>query len=297
MSITDPEEVKKLKQLADEVCPEDKKGDSNWAEKFDTLVDALEASEKNIDLKPSMLEIKDLMSVANNFLSEKARLILNKFANSLIEDDPEIGRCKCTYFTVKVKKENVELAVKEMCNIANKLEEDGMISSCLAPISMIELAKMPKEAPSVIVFFYPLVSVIHLEEIEKMKYNTKEGEVGETLGSLEKDLALGEFLAEIRISHFACMPNFKDETVNSILFDRINEYLSVLPKGTKVLDFEQCAITDLSVPYEIKFYNPIMSNYKEVELNYRREIAVVDGHMEIFNLLTGVTYIPRIKTN
>lgn len=294
MSITDPEEVKRLSELSKEICSEiESNPNFNVDKEIEDLEKALKASENNFSTVTSY-EIHDLGDMASKYLSDKAKECSTKLIDKVFDIDPERGNSKVTFFTIKVKKENVENAVKELCDIANDLAEKDLIVSCLAPISSIDLARRPKEAPSVVVIFYPMVPVTNLEEIEKMRFNVKEGKLGETLGDLDPDLAPGEFLVEFQIFPYGIIND--SVTINSMIFEAIESFLNCFPKGTKFIDFEECAVETLAIPYELKFYNPLMKSFKFVEFECVRHAELVNGNVIQSNLLVGITYVRRDGT-
>ena len=105
----------------------------------------------------------------------------------------------------------------------------------------------------------------------------------------------GEFFAEINISHQQMM--IKDSiSAEQILEDEIARYLAVLPNGTRVVSKTRCTITGLSIPYEIVFNNPIMNDFKRVELNYVRCAVPLGDKIEQFKLLVSVTYTKKDGT-
>jgi hypothetical protein len=132
-----------------------------------------------------------------------------------------------------------------------------------------------------------------------VKHSVEEGEIGKPLGDINQTLKEGEFWFESSVSCFALnmIRGFENQTPEMIVQEEIDILLSVLPKGTEVLEVNKCAITGLSIPFEIKLYNPLMKKYKKVELEYRRDCEHVDPldnngqHLAQFNLLTGVKYI------
>jgi hypothetical protein len=123
-----------------------------------------------------------------------------------------------------------------------------------------------------------------------VQYETPEGGYGKTVGSLEEVTPEGEFSALIRLLPSSLLG---DSNPKSRLDDEIQLYLAVLPQGTEVLDVTQCAVVDLSIPYVVRFRNPLMKDFKEVQLEFSREGVVLDDKFEQFSLLTGVKYTRR----
>ncbi len=71
---------------------------------------------------------------------------------------------------------------------------------------------------------------------------------------------------------------------------QINRVLSFLPPGTTLVSKTQCAMQTLAVPYEIRLYNPLLTEVKLVELNYVRQVTRIKTEVIEFNLLKSITY-------
>lgn len=259
-------------------------------ESIEKLNEALKASEKTV-MSP-VLQVNDQTGIAEKYLTPEALEIINngKKAKALLGFDGEQCVAKCAYFAVTVATKNVELGVEKLAEIANDLALAGLIHSILAPISSLELAASEVgKLPQSVVFFYPLVPIDQFDSIKELyEYFVEEGSTGKTLGNLSMDIPEGEFLAEARITHM--MTVLLKEDSNARLFGVVNEYLKFLPKGTKFLGAKQLAVSDLSIPYELKFSNPLLQKVKKVDLEWVREVAMIDDKLEQFNLFTGIRY-------
>jgi hypothetical protein len=126
---------------------------------------------------------------------------------------------------------------------------------------------------------------------QNYKYSIEEGEIGHELHSLAPDLKPGEFLAE---ANFSYHPSEGYNNLNfdypGILIDEVNNYLKVLPSGTKFLGATKCGIQTLTLPYELRFFNPKMPQIKRVSLDHIRQAVPVDDKLEQYNLFTGIHY-------
>ena len=166
-----------------------------------------------------------------------------------------------------------------------------MIHSFLSGFSSIDLAQMPMEVAQSVVFVFPLVPANAEFNIRHRfrDVSIAEGAMPDAIEDIELDREEGEFFSVIRVSHMMSVmqgqANPKD-----LLQDEIATLLAVLPKGTVVRKVTECAITDLSVPYEVKFFHPFMKDIKKVELNYVRSMSRHEHGIHQFNLLVGVSY-------
>lgn len=261
------------------------------------LLEALEDLNKALESAPVYtappIVMDDVYDKVEPFLSPLSRQLMAQKATTLIEVDEETGVIyKCIFLGIQVAEKNLELAYKAMALEINKLSELGLIRSTLARPTLVPLAKMPLKVPTFAFITYVLVPAEEEKNIsQKVKFVVQEGEVGESLGSLDIELVPGEFLYETHISHW-----YTDRTKASpeqMVQYEIDQLLAILPKGTEVKSITKCAIVSLSVPFEVIFFNPLMAKYKEVKMDYKRDCELVDGHLDQFNLLTGIQYIKR----
>lgn len=273
--------------------------DGTLGEHFKELQAALEAGghkSKPNDLRSgSAMKIEDLSSQADEkgFLTVAAKEALAKKSTSLIVKLDDGRFYKCIYLVARTRTDNVDVALKEICDSVNELVKDGLVHSTLTPPSSLQLARMPGEHPSCAVFCFVLVPGEEAESIEKrMKWIDHEGGTGKELGSIKTVLPEGEFFAVARVYHQfnALVSSGSNYDIPGNLFEIVQEYLRVLPRGTKFLGATKCAITDLSIPYELRFSNPLLQKVKMVELESVRDLARFDNKIEQFNLLVGVTY-------
>lgn len=258
-------------------------------ESIDQLNEALKASESNPPTQGSVLQVKDLSELAAKHLTPSAKYDLSQKATSLIVKYDD-GRCYASmYFATRVRTGDEDIAVEYLCRILNDLSQRGLIHSTLAPLSSLELARTSSVAESVVFCFVLIPATAH-KDIESLypKFVIKEGEVGEPLYDLSVPLSEGEFLTTIRLSHNLLMQgsaNYQERFQTEL-----NQYLAMLPKGTRVRQVTQLAIQDLSVQFEVKFHNRLLQRVKRVELEYVREIAQFDNRIEQFNVVTGIRY-------
>lgn len=251
---------------------------------------ALEAAKTEI-VSPA-LQVEDELPRADKYLSEKAKTaIAKKAVQQIVQQNGKTYIC--AYFGVRVPKDKIDLGVQQMSGILNALAERELIHSALAPMISLDLIRMAFEVQTSVVCSYVLVPSENLEELKNHEYALYEDASNiKTLGNPKVELHDGVVGAVIRISYGWSM--MKDgPTPDERLQGEIDEYLSVMPKGTTVLSCEKLAITDLSLPYEVKFHSPLLQKAKRVELSHVREIAVLDGKLEQFNLLLGVRYFDK----
>lgn len=262
----------------------------------DTLIEQCEKLikefEENLSLvHGSALQVTNEEDFANIYLTPKAKAAISKISKNLTHKD-ETGTYTCIYLGVQTRTDKIEKAVEAICENLNRLADQDLIHSCLAPPSSLPLAKMPMQMNTSVVIAYVLVPEHRKKDAEELaKFVIEEGGLGTELMSLEADLKEDEFFAEISLSH-----NLAGNGKNSEerLHSRIGEFINVLPPGTEVVEVVPCAIVSLSLPFEVRFRNPLMKEYREVRLNYRREcVRVGEDKIEQFNLLTSVEYIRK----
>lgn len=264
--------------------------DMSFKDDADELIKALE-SDKTV-VAP-VLRITDETVLASKYLSPLAQERLSVKATSQVIQVPGTMKAyMAVYLCTRVRDTSIEKAVCALAGVLNVLADKGYIHSCLANFASLPLAQMPMEHPSSVVLCFPLVPADKIGEVKEIagKLMTEEGGCGDKMESIEKELSEGLFFAEIRIYHNSMMLS---KSVEDKLEYQIQKYLNVLPKGTEVISKKQCAIVDLSILYEVVFFNPLMKAFKEVRLQQMRHCAIVDGNLEQFNLLTGIEYIKR----
>jgi hypothetical protein len=290
----------KLKESVDDLMvtlqknQENSGADDNLTENLKTLQAALEAVEPVDVTYGAALKIDNLMKEVDEkgLLSVAALKLMDK--KSMFLTAEENGKFyRCIYLACRSTIENRDQALAMICGEINELVKDGLVHSTLAPPSSIDFARQPGESPSCAVFCYVLVPGDDAESIEKrMKWIAHEGGTGKELGSIKMILPEGEFFAVARVYHQFNMlvSSGSNYDIPGHLFETVQEYLRVLPIGTKFLGATKCAITDLSVPYELRFSNPLLQRVKMVQLESVRDFARLDDKIKEFNLLTGVTY-------
>lgn len=285
------------------------KNDEKIAEEIDEVLNELKDYTSQDGASKDLREITEALSSlpytssaleveeeTTEYLSEKCKNDMKNKSRGTVGLQNGLGS-QAVYFGVKVKKENKNEMVKELSKIANELSDRGLISSVLAPISSIELARVSMEAPSVIVLFFPLVPFDYYHEI-KEKYDElymEEGSIPAAFEDLSAPLGEGEFFATIRISNLRTFLNpdnhpSTEQILQEALKQEIQAYLNVLPRGTVVKETNRCNITDMSVPFEVKFYHPYMKSVKYVDLDYVRHCERFSEGLTQFNVLVGVRY-------
>lgn len=253
------------------------------------LNEALEAA-KDLPMGPA-LQVSNLVGLSSKYLTEEAKTALTKKANSTFVTDNGIVY-RAIYFAVITKTENEEKGVKPIAEVLNELAKDGLIYSCLAPISSIRLARMSLQAQTSAVFSFVLVPSSHYDDL-KVKYKhiqVEEGGVGEPIEDLSVPSEDGEFFATVRVHAAYSLLARERLDSDQLVQKEIQQYLHLLPEGTQVREITNLAVCDLSIPYEVKFYHPIMKRIKSVELEYVRHAEIVEGRVDQCNLLTGLRY-------
>ena len=267
-------------------------------ESIKALNDALEAGKTSEPpeevVNSAALQVEDMMPMADQYLGPNAKEALNKKSTSLtVTEDGKTYQC--LHLGVRVLKTNLEAGVKKLSEVLNDLAIQGLIHSALAPMSSIELNRGFGEKATVAVFSHVLVPLENHEELSRDDFAVKEYGYHKTLDDIKEELADGEFLAEIRLNHTLFMMS---GTTARVVEEVIDEYLAVLPKGTKVVSTERLPMACLSVDYEVKFYNPLMKSIKRVELRHMRMAECIEeGRVEHFQLLTGVDYFDKDGNN
>lgn len=267
---------------------------SNFTDSLDDLNETLkeiEKSAKDLVVGPP-LQVTDHLDQATFYLSKAAILALSKKATTQVVQVPGTMQAfMAIYLCGVVKSDNTEHGVKKIASVSNVLAEKGYIHSCLAHMSSIKFAQIPKQYDSSVVFCFPLVPADKVEEIRALSEGlmTEEGGIGLRLDKEEKELPEGQFYGEVYLT----VHPFDGLSKEDSLKKHIQEYLNVLPEGTEVVSTKQCAIVSLAVPYEVIFSNPLMKAFKEVKLNHTRHCEIVDGHLKQFNLFNSIEYIKR----
>jgi len=265
---------------------------NDMMEKLEKLSSVLEA-EKSV---AAALNVENLTKRADSYLSDasKALLAIDFKPKSLVVTDGESGRVAvAVYYSTVVTEDNVDRALLLLSANINDLVAKGYVHSFLAPPSSLKLVRQFGQQPVEAVFVFPMVYAEYKDIASKYFFSHKEGEVpANVLGNTSTILKDGEFLADIRLtvgSNMLGEYNTKEDE-KSPIDHKIDEYLKYLPKGTKLVSVEKCGVTDLSLPYEVKFYNSLLPDIKKVDLNFIRKAVIIDDKLIQFNLFTGVNY-------
>lgn len=239
------------------------------------------------------LQVEDLTPIAKPHLSTASLEALGRRAKQLVV--MEDGKSYHAIFLARrYRASSGEKAAEWIAKELNNLADAGLVHSVLAPPSSLPLVRVPGEVPTIVVFCYPLVPADKVEELKLSMNNAPTVEdLGEPGESLEIDLADDEFYSVIRLTVAMDMLPKVVGSTEEALDEEIKEYLKVLPAGTTVVSKTRCGISDLSIPYEVVFKNPILKGIKKVQLEHMRWCAIVDDHLEHCNLLTGVKYTRR----
>jgi hypothetical protein len=253
-----------------------------------------------------ILDIQDISELAVPWLSAKAKEALKVRAIAPHHTNEDGRYYRTLYLGNLTRKGNALIAVEHISSVLNELAEAGDLHSCLAPLSTMQMARMPLRAPYQAVFCFVLVPADRYEALMNKypKCAMHEGTNAIELEDLSPELADGEFLAEVRFTHgHTLMLGFDSE---KYVKQEIDRYLAFLPKGTVVREVNDTAVMDLCITKEVKFYNPLMQRIKYVEVDFVREFASFDEPTEIngqthqihqFVLIKEYRYLDKDKKN
>jgi len=258
------------------------------SENLDKLMKALDEIKPGDELgRGGVLQTTDMMEAAAEYLSAKTVEAMKVKAMNLTSETTT-----CLFLGATVAEKNLDLALQKVSRDLNKLANADLLSSCLAPLTSVKLAKMPGKQFTVAVVSYVHVPTERVNEAKNMVETEFDvGGVGATIGSLDIELGHGEFFAFVRTSVAAGLLNGGDPVQ-----EEIDRYLSILPKGTELVSRSQCAITDLSVTTEVIFKNPLLGNVKEVQLDYTRICCPTEDNQGLLQgvVVTGVRYLDKV---
>lgn len=238
----------------------------------------------------SALQIEDLKDLQEKLFSDKAKKALETKATSVVYLKDDGTGYEAIYLGSRVLSDRIEEGARKVADRVNELAEQGVIHSALSGLIKVDLARMPYKAPTSVVLCYVLVPFEIAKEYREAGKSLKEGSVPECDMNDAVILKDGEFLSAIRI-HAGYGIIKTHSTIQELLQREIDQILAIMPRGTIHVSTEKCAITDLSVPFEVKFYNPLMSAVKRVELEYTRTMTKLnESEIKEFNVVTGVRY-------
>jgi hypothetical protein len=242
----------------------------------------------------SSLEIKDLTEVARPFLSHASTMAMSRKSDRILVLEGS-KTYEAIYIVRRFKASSESKAAQAVAEEVNKLASAGLIHSVLAPISSIKLARRPGEEDSIAVFCYPLVPQDRMAEVNSLVQHVPMERFGLPDEDLSLDLPEGDFYAVVNLSPTRIALSAGEQS-EDVLEEEIQRYLSVLPRGTTVVAKRACSVVSLAIPYEVIFRNPLMKDFRKVELTDSRQSVKVDGKIEVFDLLTKVTYVRRDGT-
>lgn len=238
------------------------------------------------------MQVEDLSEMANKYLTASARHDLSQKSTTLSVKLDDGRFYSCIYLSTRVIQGDEERACEYLAKVLNNLSQRGMIHSTLAPISSIKLAPQSLTLQSA-VFCFVLIPQESHKEVQNLypEFVQQEGEIGRELYDLSPILSPGEFTTIIRTSVFSMSGSVKDS--HSIFKEELDQYIAMLPKGTRVRTVRQLAITGLSLDYQVKFYNEVLPNVKKVEIQYMRACTPIRERLETFNVITGMNYFDK----
>lgn len=271
-------------------------------EKFDPkeiedLAKALEAGGCNTAPKHltegSPLQVGDESETAGKYLTDKAKVATSIKSTQLVYINDDSSGAKAIFFGKRTTPAKKEEAVKEICTILNELAEEKLIHSLLSNVTSISFAKMAGQKESMAVVCYPLIPFDKYDQVkEKYKnYSFEEGGTPPSTETFDLDLAEGEFYVNINVSQsYSLVVN---KTLEELLDKEIATYLGILPEGTTVKEVTRCAQVSLAVPFEVKFFNPLLKKVHRVEIVGFRSVETVGGSFKQFNVITGMRYYDK----
>jgi hypothetical protein len=307
----------------------EKDQDHSVEEKIEALNKALEAVNKDPKklAQGVAVDVRSEMETASKYLSGDSQVMLNKVNKFILhqynkkltkaqalelgaspeslekEDEDSLyvrAVAPAVYLSVRVRKDRIEEGIKAISEEVNKFVEKGWVMGCLSPVSSIDLALLMFDHPTSVVFCFPHIKSEFYQDAQTSAYSQPEGGIGPAAHDLDADLAPGEFLADGSIIHFMDADGRKgaQATQESLIHNRIEEYLRYLPPGTKFVGYRRCAIMSLAIPIELKFYNELLQNVKRVDMDYVRQVALLtEGEgknkketLKQFNLFLGLRY-------
>jgi hypothetical protein len=266
------------------------------------IIDKLEALQKSLDtatIQGPTYEVTDLYSTYKHLLNEKAQEALSKkeACQQIYQRKVQIDPINfvmvvdvCRYFSVQFEgKHNTHKAVEKITAVINK-HADHIVR----PFNKLGLIKLSQadlsSSDRYVVFSFLIFTPEGQAALDEAKYDveSQEGTLSELTIFDDTDpvasrLADGEFLALISLS---IMSKYSVD-------DQIQQYLSVLPKGTEVVEIKKLPVSSLCLLHEVRFKNPLMNNYKEVKLLGHCEACMVGDKLEQFNLFDGIEYIKK----
>jgi hypothetical protein len=244
---------------------------------------ALEAGNCHIAPAGQALNVRELeMSMLSFDINSLPRV------NNTIVQTPDGRLARHVAFSLIASASNIERAAYQIAEVLNEIYAEGAIYGFLSPLSQIELAVQFGMQQEFAICCMPLIYEDRIDDINR-RFNTlsvPEGGVGERIGDSRTQLLDGEFLAHIKIYTPLTLVSSTEE----VLEREIENYLRVLPIGTSIISKTRLPVFDLSIHYEVRFFNPILEGIREVEIQSIRHAARVNDHLRQCNLISGVRY-------
>jgi hypothetical protein len=264
------------------------------SEKIKQLQDALDASKKEFNGVPKF-EIDNLLPMAQKYLTDKGKAALSNICHStVIQPRGTMDAFVCIYLAHRVPVGSEEVAVEMLCKAVNHLAAQGKIYATLAPMASMKLALMPLEKPSSVVLSFVLVPANELEALRKeVGCSIEEGALPDPLISCKQELAEDEFAYIMHVTYAANLIANYPINVQERIDHQIKLILDVTPAGTELVSQTENATTGLSVPYTLIFRNPKMKKVKKIDFLAHRDVEMVDGKLEQFNITMGIKYFDK----
>lgn len=250
--------------------------------------------EKAKKLKTAPLKVEELISYQESYFSPAARKAMEREVKQLAFNDE--GTVYSTVFlAARGRTDNLVSAVEKVASQVNELAEKGHIHSRMTNLLKLDLALMPFEVPQSVVICYVNIPATIADQMRTEGKTLIEGSLPACVESTAVELAHGEFLMEVRLGYDL----LKDKVVTprKRLRNEIKKILAMMPEGTELVSFRECAITGLSLPFEVKFKHPAFDDIVRAEVSYSRYAGrEASGGIKEFSLLREISYYRKDGT-
>lgn len=185
-----------------------------------------------------------------------------------------------------------DYAVYKLAGIINSLVAQNLAISTLVPLCTSNMIPMPKTHPGVIVHCNILVPRDMISEVQAIaKGYYYDPALYLKFETLIKELPVGQFYCNIGIS--LSITAVKGAGHKQLIDEEVENILRLLPKGTNLVSLRECGIVGLAVPYEAIFSHELMTDFKEVEIEYVYRFVEVNGKYKNIRLPVKLKYIAR----
>ena len=275
----------------------------NLQKSLEELEQAIDASYENIVQGPA-IQTTDLLPDYRHLFNASAQVALDKPRATMLVRQilGTMETEKVHYFAVKVTgKNNISKAVKWLTSVINKHADLGQISCFLAPLGFLELSYTgfdPKTDTNsdYAVYSYPMFNEEGYKAVEDAKYDFICGDDANLKAHIEDPIPAPPEGIATHIFEITLMSTLNKDGKYSpqvtLLEERKQALLSVLPRGTECIAIDEGGITGLSKPFRFTLKHPYFKPGMRIELDYIRACwANSEGGLSQEGLLTGVRYV------